>query len=236
MAKTVMITGSSRGIGLALVKECLSSGLQVIATCRNPSAATELADLLKSKNQAPAIKLDVEDRASIKDAFAEAKKISPTLDILINNAGVIGQLPGLALETTPEDMLSTYKTNVVGPMLVNQEAIGLLRDDKSNPSIVVNMTTAMASIAENGSGKLTAYRCSKVALNMLNMNFSQEKPGVVWIAVHPGWVDTDMGRSSGAPPPLSPQDSASGILKTVLGSKLSDSGAFLRYNGEKIPW
>ncbi|CAG0923448.1 unnamed protein product [Notodromas monacha] len=222
MAKTVMITGSSRGIGLALVKECLSSGLQVIATCRNPSAATELADLLKSKNQAPAIKLDVEDRASIKDAFAEAKKISPTLDILINNAGEFHFWWMFCLQQPGYNHLV--------------EAIGLLRDDKSNPSIVVNMTTAMASIAENGSGKLTAYRCSKVALNMLNMNFSQEKPGVVWIAVHPGWVDTDMGRSSGAPPPLSPQDSASGILKTVLGSKLSDSGAFLRYNGEKIPW
>lgn len=236
MTKTVLITGSSRGIGLALVKECVSLGHKVIATCRNPSGASELKDILAKNNQPEALKLDVDNLSSIKEAFEKVKTLAPNLDILINNAGVMGNFPGSVLDTTGEDMLQVYKTNVVGPMLMNQTFLPLMNKAAGDPPVIVNMTTAMASIAENGSGRLTAYRCSKVAVNMMNVNFAHEAPDVIWVAMHPGWVDTDMGRTSGAPPPLKSHESASSIMKTLAGLKKKDSGIFVRYNGEKIPF
>ncbi len=149
---------------------------------------------------------------------------------------MIGSHPGKPTECTPEDMLSVYKTNVVGPLLVNQAFLPLMNRSGADPPIVVNMSTAVASIAENSSGGITAYRCSKVAVNMLTVNFAKEVTDVVWVAMHPGWVDTDMGRAGGAPPPVKPADSAAGIMDVLAKMKKEDSGIFVRFNGEKIPY
>ena len=92
--------------------------------------------------------------------------------------------------------MSVYKTNVVGPLIVNQSFLPLMNRSGPDAPVIVNMSTAMASIAENGSGALTAYRCSKVAVNMLTVNFAREVTDVIWVAMHPGWVDTDMVRDS----------------------------------------
>jgi NAD(P)-dependent dehydrogenase (short-subunit alcohol dehydrogenase family) len=150
---------------------------------------------------------------------------------------VFGGYPGRAVETSAEDMLDVFRTNVIGPLLVNQAIVPLLnKRDPSNPPMVVNMTSYMGSLAANKESGSTAYRCSKAAVNMMNVNFAREVPDVVWVAMHPGWVDTDMGRTTGGSPPLKADQSAAAIMKTLSQIKKSDSGCFIGYNGRKIPF
>jgi NAD(P)-dependent dehydrogenase (short-subunit alcohol dehydrogenase family) len=134
-------------------------------------------------------------------------------------------------------MLSAYRVNVVGPLLVNQTFLPTLNRGAAPPGpVVVNMSPAVASLYDKVARGVTPYRCSKVALNMMNVNFAREVPDVIWLALHPGWVDTEMGRNFGPKPSMKPEQSAAAILKTVSKVTKEDSGFFVDYSGKKLPF
>jgi NAD(P)-dependent dehydrogenase (short-subunit alcohol dehydrogenase family) len=212
----IVITGTSRGIGLELTKQAASKGHQILAVARN----TEAVAGLKVKTLA----LDVRDaEAAAKIAAAVADW--PHVDIVINNAGVYRQ------DRTAEDFLETYHVNCVAPYMISKALLPALK--KAPSPKLVQITSKMGSIADNTSGGSYSYRSSKAALNMINKNFSIENEWLTAIVVHPGWVQTEMG-GVGAPTPVT--ESAQGIWHLIHKAKSADSGEFFDYQGEAVPW
>jgi NAD(P)-dependent dehydrogenase (short-subunit alcohol dehydrogenase family) len=98
---------------------------------------------------------------------------------------------------------------------------------------VANISSIMGSIAENGQGGSVAYRSSKTALNMVNKCLALANPRIVFLAMHPGWVHTDMG---GASAPVKPEASAAGLLAQIARADATRSGTFVRFDGAQAAW
>ena len=97
------------------------------------------------------------------------------------------------------------------------------------------MSTAVGSIADNSSGNIYAYRASKAAMNMVMKNLSVElkDKGVLVLALHPGWVQTEMG---GPKAQITTEESVTGMVKTLGQMTEANQGGFKRYNNTDIPW
>ena len=238
MGEVVLITGASRGIGLGLVKEFLCKGFAVVATCRNPDKAVDLAKILQDANQKPAVRLDVtndESVAALKD-YLRSNQIM--VRHLVNNAGI--STPGHPVEDPDaiirKEMLAVFDTNVAGVARVT-EACGVLSNGDGGK--VINISSGMGSVGRtlsSGSYYATSYRCSKAALNMLTACFSLQFPNTFFTMVHPGWVQTDMGGSGGRTADISVQESASGIFTVFKNLDKSMSGKFLDWKGDEVPF
>jgi len=232
----VLITGSNRGIGFALVKEYLRRGYAyVFATCRNPDSADALHSLSQtSVDSLSIVPLDVSDEQSILAAIERIKAQTDSLDVLINNAGIYPdesqskQFGHLQFDAVAH----VINTNAVSSVIVTQACVDLLR--KGHTPRVVMVSSQMGSIARAGGGA-SAYRMSKSAMNMgvklLSNTLSSDNIAV--IATHPGHVATDMG---GHGAPVKPADSARGLVKLIESLAMAQSGRFFNYNGDEIPW
>ena len=228
--KNIVVTGAGKGIGLELCIQLLEAGAQVAATVRGAMTP----ELTKLKETMPdplhILNLRVDDDRSAMGFGRELANSFKWLDILINNAGVIGDtLQGLE-EVSAETVLSTFNTNAVGPIRVTQAALPLLLKAKSPK--VVQISSLMGSIQDNGSGAYYAYRMSKAALNMFNRSLSRDYPGITCLTLHPGWVQTDMG---GKQAPVQPKESVAGLLQ-VISSREAKSGDFRDFRGKELPW
>jgi NAD(P)-dependent dehydrogenase (short-subunit alcohol dehydrogenase family) len=153
------------------------------------------------------------------------------IDVLLNNAGIIGQRSGFG--TLDYDAWAgAMNTNVFGPMRM-AEAFGdnvMASDHKQ----MVFISSRMGSIAETSTNAYV-YRSSKTALNMAVRCMSLELAGRGLTAVlfHPGHVSTDMG---GASAPVTPPSSVAGMKQQILGFTQADNGRFLAFDGDEIPW
>jgi NAD(P)-dependent dehydrogenase (short-subunit alcohol dehydrogenase family) len=230
MSETWVVTGASRGIGLELVKELLTQGHQVIGACRNPDGARDLWEIKSDyKNRFRYVKLDVSSADSVAEFGAGLK--NDTIDVLVNNAGILKgageSLDGLDIES----VLKSIQVNTIGPIRVTQILMPCLKRAKSPK--VVNVTSLMGSIADNGSGGYYGYRMSKAALNMFGSCLSKEFPNITTLQMHPGWVKTDMG---GAQAPTEREDSVRGMIDVIKGATIKDSGRFLDFRGKELPW
>lgn len=221
----VIITGTSRGIGLELTRQALEMGWKVLAVARKPNESKGLNDLAGQYGaRLQTAQADFADSAAA-SKITQALESWPHVDLLINNAGILRQ--GI----TGEDFAQSFQINSVAPFLVTKAVVPWLK--KSADPKVTHVTSLMGSIADNGSGGYYAYRASKAALNMLNKSLSLDLSWLTSIVIHPGWVKTDMG---GAGAPVEPSDSARGILKVISQSSRSESGHFYNYNGTELPW
>ncbi|MEE9162524.1 MAG: SDR family oxidoreductase [Candidatus Neomarinimicrobiota bacterium] len=231
--RRVFITGSSRGIGLGLVRHSLARGDRVFASCRSPEQAFQLNELQQEHgDRLTVLPLDVTDPAAIQSAAATVGGLAEGLDILYNNAGVGGGENDLG-HVDGEDLVQTFRVNSVGPLLVSQALLPLLR--KGDRPVIAGITSRMGSIDDNGSGGYYAYRASKAALNMVTTSLAVDlsTAGIIAVVLHPGWVRTDMG---GKHARISVDKSVKGMLKVVDGLGKGDSGRFLAWDGEEIPW
>jgi NAD(P)-dependent dehydrogenase (short-subunit alcohol dehydrogenase family) len=229
---TVVITGANRGLGLALSRQHLAHGATVIGGCRNSSAATDLAEA-----GAEVLQLDTGSGESIA-AFAKAIGDRP-VDLLYNNAGIDARAVGAddgargALDVTEAQFRSVMDVNVLGPMLMVQSLAANLQ---ATGGKIINVSSQVGSIeVAQRIGRDVAYNSSKAALNMLTLKQSQVlRPlGVTVIAIHPGWVRSDMGGPTAA---LDPAESAAGIVKLVDGLTLDQTGSFFQWDGSIHPW
>lgn len=229
--QTIFITGANRGIGLGLTKRFLQAGQKVIAACRNPDGARDLWELETDyKGRLILLGLDV---ANSKDVESLPRQIpnDTVIDVLINCAGVLMDGTKGLRELSMQDVEKTFQVNVYGPMRVTRALIPYL--EKSAHPEIVNITSQMGSIADNGFGTHYGYRMSKTALNMFTKNLAIEFPKWTSIAVHPGWVQTEMG---GPNAKVSVNDSVDGIYRIITHAKPAYNGAFLSYQGETLPW
>ncbi len=214
---TVLITGASRGIGQALADQYESDGWKVVRTCRSPERTEEMA-------------LDVSDPRQVQEV---AEKLSGTpIDVLINNAGVIGQRDAAIGNIDYDQWEETFRINTLAPIRVAEALAENVA--ASEKKVMVFVSSVMGSIARNGGGHYL-YRSTKAALNaaMVSLSMELESRGVICISMHPGWVRTDMGGPTAA---VAVPDSAAGIRNVVAGLGRQDNGCFYDYTGAEIPW
>ncbi|ETI54976.1 hypothetical protein PPTG_07122 [Phytophthora nicotianae INRA-310] len=228
-AKTVLITGSNRGIGLAFTKHYAANGWNVIAAVRDTHSATDLNKIKLEK----ILQIDTSDEESI-TAAAQQLKGQP-IDLLINNAGVGGG--GGIDQTTKAEMMKQFEINAVGPFLTTRAFLPNLKlaVAKSGFAIVSQVTSRMGSIADNGSGGMYGYRASKTALNMVSSSLAHDLKDekIIALALHPGYVVTRMTGHTGQ---TTPDDSVAGMTKIIAEATPEDSGKFFHFNGSNLPW
>ncbi|CAL8242028.1 uncharacterized protein LOC115555600 isoform X2 [Gadus morhua] len=252
--RTVLITGANRGLGLEMVKQMVEGPSPLpylFACCREPDGprGKELQALAKSHPDAiTVIQLDVADLCSIKKcAERVGSLVGPGgLNLLINNAAVL--FHGTFQSTSPEDMLTTFNTNVIGPMSLTKELLPHLRAAalasrtpgmSCSKAVVVNLSSMAGSMTGTPESysrfPVMSYRISKAALNMLTICSALEfqKDNILSVLLHPGWVRTDMG---GKEADIDKLESVGGLLSVIDSLTEKHNGAILDYNGVSLPW
>lgn len=231
--RRILITGANRGLGLEFTHQLIEKGDYIFAGCRDPKTAKELQKLSEAySNQITLLALDVINEKSIDTSVEIIHSYVDSLDILINNAGIYPRDENPA-NLFSKTLLHSFHVNSVAPMIVAQRFLELLKRGE-NPRII-NISTMMGSLQTKQSGGDYSYCSSKAALNMLSrtLAFDLRMDGITVIAMHPGWVQTDMG---GEKAPLTASDSVRGMLKVINGLKETDTGKFLTWEGKEHPW
>ena len=222
---TVLITGSSRGLGLEFACQFQKLGWEVIATCRYPAHASELSALAGVEVQA----LDVADHDSVV-ALKETMGQRP-IDVLLNNAGILGQL-GTVSQIDHRSWHNAMNTNVFGPFRVVQAlAANVAASNRKQMVFISSSAGSIAAAQPNNS----VYRSSKAALNMAARCLSLEvaEHGLTVNLLCPGSVSTDMTSQGGR---HSPRDSVAGMIRQILSFTSSDNGRFVTHEGNNVPW
>jgi len=231
MSHSVLITGTTRGIGLELARQFLDAGSDVFATARNPES--DVLQSLKAAHgdQLQLLALDVTD--SVQIAEVAATLAGQPLNLLINNAGLFRSRSDDAESLSHETWLQEFHVNAIAPFMVTRA----LRENlaAADDALVAMISSKMGSMSDNTSGGAYSYRSSKAALNAVTVCLSSDlaDDGTRVVALHPGWVRTDMGGSNA---PVDAPTSASGLKKVMLGIDTAQNGGFFDYTGESIPW
>ena len=230
---TVLITGANRGIGLEFARQYAADGWQVVACCRQPQQAEALNRLADQyKDRFSIHRLDVRELAEIDQLSHKLQDLS--IDILINNAGVYPHAQnGEFGRISYDDWMEAFRVNTFAPLkmveaLVEQIACSQLK-------IVATITSKMGSIVDNQRGGSYIYRSSKAAVNTVvkSLAIDLQPRGIIAVLLHPGWVQTDMGGRGAL---ISTKQSVTGMKSILDRVTHSDTGKFIAYDGQHIPW
>ena len=229
-----LVTGANRGLGLEFVRQLLARGDRVVATCRHPGKATALNALAgEHPGRLHVLPLDVADPRAIAELQRELLLLADDgdlNDLLVNSAGVLhsGERFGSVSAVNLDD---SFRTNAMGPFLLTQALATRLGDGAR----VANITSQLGSIANTTRFGTPSYDISKAAQNMATalLAAALRERGILVVALHPGWVRTDMG---GAGATVTPEQSVTGLLRVIDGLKAADSGRFLDWRGQSLPW
>jgi NAD(P)-dependent dehydrogenase (short-subunit alcohol dehydrogenase family) len=243
---SVLITGANRGLGLEFIKQFLQLAKppkHIFAVCRAPDKAPELKKLADSNPSVHVLGFEVTEPKQYDKAVSEVRKVVGTkgLNLLINNAGIFDQSLNSLESQTKENIMMHYEINVAAPVLLTKAFLPLLKDSASAgggqlSSAVVNISAILGCTQYEGFFKGGyPYKYSKAALNMATHMLANElePSGILVMAIHPGWVQTDMGGPHGQ---LTPQQSISGCLKVITGLNDSHRGKMFNWEGELIPY
>jgi len=222
--KTVLITGISKGIGAALAEKFLDEGYFVIGTSVNGASES------KHDNMA-VFSLDLASQESIDKCVKVVKSLNKTIDIFINNAGVL--LDEEETSVVAEKLRKTLEINLIGTIDFTEKSLPMLCEGAH----IVNISSTAGSIEGAGHpgshfmGHYPAYKISKTALNMYTRTLALRLGSrAIVSSVHPGWVKTDMG---GQEADVNPDDAAENIYKFAVTRP--ETGNFW-FNGDKLPW
>jgi NAD(P)-dependent dehydrogenase (short-subunit alcohol dehydrogenase family) len=227
MERSVVITGANRGIGLELARRYAQAGDCVVATTRRRVPGDPLDQLAGSApERVQAVKVDVNRQDQVDGLRSRVEVV----DLLINNAGVLRESFDDRAIPDPAVVEDTLRTNTVAPVRVTAALLPALQ--AAARPIVVNLTSGLGSIAEC-SGGVAAYRMSKAALNMFTRCLATDYPDIICVALHPGWVRTDMG---GANATLGVDESCEAMDRFIASLTPNHSGGFFSFRGDQIPW
>ena len=237
---TAFITGSNRGLGLEFVRQLGKTGWNILATCRSPEKAEGLSRVSKEfpgKIEVHGLDISKSDAITV---LAQTLADRP-IDLLLCNAGFNPDSAKLARISGPnggriQDFDDTmwfqvFLVNLIGPLRIAAAfSENVMRSDRR---IMAFISTRMTNIEENMDGARYMYRTSKAALNVAIRNLSLElgPQNVTCLALHPGWVRTDMG---GPNADVSAEESVSGLIKTILRAAPQDNGKFFDYKGKQL--
>ncbi|HWS77867.1 MAG TPA: SDR family oxidoreductase [Thermomonas sp.] len=251
MRRNCLVTGANRGIGLEFASQLLARGEHVIAACRHPGRAAALNALAgEYPGRLQVLPLDVADPKSRASLLHDLPLVlgdnddgTPArLDLLVNNAGVLhsGERLGHMDQALLEDSL---RTNAIGPFLLAQALAPLLRDDDRNVvggaracrTVIANISSQLGSIANTTRFGTPSYAISKAAQNMASALLARAlgERGIVVLALHPGWVQTEMGGEHANVPT---GEAVRGLLGVIDAATPAQSGSFLDWRGETLPW
>jgi NADP-dependent 3-hydroxy acid dehydrogenase YdfG len=195
--KTAIVTGASKGVGLATVKRLSENGYKVIAVSRNLSKVSELIS-----DNVEVYQLDVTDSKAIEVFFEKYKDI--TLDLLVNNAGG-GSSPTNIIHETPENFRRAYDINVTGPMYLSQLFVPCM--EKSESPTIVFITSFGGKVPYRGGGNYTnAKRGERGLIDTMRLEFPQF--GIKITEICPATIDTQEQRRDQA---LTAEDLAEAI-------------------------
>jgi NAD(P)-dependent dehydrogenase (short-subunit alcohol dehydrogenase family) len=232
----ILITGAGRGLGLELTKLALERGHAVAACVRDANAPSDSLRELAARYP-DSLRIEQLDIVSEPDAERLAERLkadSFRLDALVNNAGILlGRGDGISA-LSMDDVRRTFEVNLFGPLTVAKHLTPLLRESESGADIVINVSSEAGSFSGAYGGDYP-YALSKIALNMFSKQLNEELKlrGIRVLAVHPGWIRTDMGGSSA---PLSAADSARGIMGLIEGATVVPEDVFfVDYAGRPMP-
>ena len=228
-----LVTGANRGLGLEFARQLLARGERVVATCRQPGRATALNALAgEHPGRLRVLPLDVAAPRSIAELAHELPLLDAALSLrlLVNCAGVLhsGERFGAIDPATVED---SFRTNAMGPLLVTQALAERLADGAK----VANLSSVLGSVASVARFGSPSYDISKAAQNMVTALLAKALAprGIVVLALHPGWAQTDMGGTNATVPVA---DAVAGLLRVIDGAGVADSGGFRDWRGETLPW
>lgn len=239
--KTVLITGANKGIGFETVKQMAELGYQVYLGSRDEIKGLEAINKLKELGilNVELLKIDVTNIDSIKKAKEELEMKIDSLDVLINNAAITGDIPQNPSAVKIENIKKVFDTNFFGVIQTTQQFLSLLH--KSNEPRIVNVTSDLGSLTKQSDAnwehhaiKPTAYVASKVALNAYTVVLAYElkESNFKVNCVNPGYTATDLNNNMGK---RTPDFSAKIIVKCATFENDGPSGKFFSEEGE-LPW
>ena len=227
----ILITGANRGIGLGFVKKYIEKNAHVLCTTRDILGSKEL---LACKEEYPKnieiFEIDLlKENAGV--TLANLLKDRP-IDILISNAGV-GSSNQHFEAVSLKPWLNVLKVNLIAPLIITQAVIENVK--KSSVKKIYFLSSQLGSIEDNKSGGMYIYRSSKTGLNQVvkSLSIDLKAYGITVVALHPGWVKTDMG---GPNAPVSIDESVEGMIRVIDTTDIKDTGKFLNYDGRELPW
>ena len=220
--KTALITGANKSIGFEAARQLLQHGYRVYLGSRDLQNGQQAADQLRAEGltEVEPIQIDVTDGASIAAARAALGQQTSSLDVLINNAGILGGMAQPALTSSLGTIKEVFETNLFGVIAVTQAFIDLLR--QSPAPRIVNVTSGLGSLTLHNDPswkyypvKGAAYQPSKAALNAYTIMLAYELRDTPFKvnAVDPGYTATDFNHHSG---PGSVADAAARLVKAAL--------------------
>ncbi len=232
---TVLITGANRGLGLGLARIYLEDGWNVIAV--NRSSSPELEALRNGSLEIHCCDLTDDTQLTLLADTLDSRAI----DVLINNAG------RMAKSGADESAHSVqgfghfdralwhdiFDINLFTPMSLSELLVeNLARSERGR---IVTISSMLGSMALNTHGGIYAYRASKAAVNAIvkSMAIDLAGRGIIAIAQHPGWVQTDMG---GKGADIDVETSVAGMKSVIDGLGPGDSGKFFSYDGSEMAW
>ena len=219
----VLIIGASRGIGLELVRQYRAEGVAVTATARDDAGLERLRAL-----GATALRLDVTDAASASGLAWQVD--GARFDVVVINAGIYGPRTSGLQAPGQDEFDAVMHTNVLGAMRVLPQLVDALAP-RARLAVISSRMGSMG-LRANPSGWL--YRASKAALNSVLKDASLALEGrALCVALHPGWVRTDMG---GAEADLDVADSVATMRRTLAGLSEADNGSFFNFDGKPLAW
>ena len=235
MPKIAFVTGANRGLGLEIARQLAQAGHTVVIGARDLEKGEIAADLLRSEGlDAEAIAVAVDDPASVTQAARELGDRHGTLDVLVNNAGILPEATADSDEAVSTPMFrETFETNLFGAVNATEQLLPLLR--QSDAGRIVNVSSTMGSLADQSdpaspyySVIVPAYQASKAALNSVTVGLSKllaDTPIKV-NAVCPGFVQTDLTPASRDQAPLTADDAARVVVRYALIDDSGPSGGF----------
>lgn len=227
--KRALIIGASRGIGLGLVCKYLDLGWSVVATERQPSATTDLGQLTaENAERLSTLALDINHPEQLNATTAALQ--NQYFDLLFVVAGITDDPSQLASQISNDEFQHVFVTNALSPIRVLEALLPKVTADGT----VAVMSSALGSIAGNIDGGYETYRASKAALNSLLRSFAaRQKDARTYIAMMPGWVQTDMG---GPDAPVTIQQSVDGMTNTLASHDKAGGSLFIDFQGNVIAW
>jgi len=239
--KTALITGANKGIGYETAKQLAKLGYYVYLGCREASLGQEAVDKLVESGltNVESIQLDVTDPITIKESCKAIENKSNQLDVLINNAGILGLIPQPASTYSVEEIRKVFDTNCFGTIRVTQAFIPLLR--KSDSGRIVNVTSGLGSLTLHTDPnwqyfhfKSAGYSISKAALNgfTIMLAFDLKDTDIKVNSIDPNYTATDFNNHRGE---RTPEQSAKVIVKYATLDNNGPTGKYFNEEGE-LPW
>jgi NAD(P)-dependent dehydrogenase (short-subunit alcohol dehydrogenase family) len=232
---TVLITGSSRGLGLEFARQYAARGWTVIATARNPDEAAELVELAQA-GRVTVERLDVLDRAAI--AALAMRYVGTPIDLLINNAGIGGDPALQSLGSFDYALFEeAMAVNVYGPLAVSEAFLPNVRQSKQKK--IVSITSGWGVFSLPRPPGPYFYRASKAALNMAMhaMAADLRDEQIVVGLVAPGAADTELRRQlQGNTPAPTAAESVTAMIEVIDGLTLDNSAQPINFDGSVLPW